>query len=119
MPLTFTKDGSLSVNSYLRIDNVVGPSAGYKIVGNSRLIGVSVSCQTAATSGGLFTLRYRSVLSTWLVVTGSDCPLVSGQYSAAYTYDIVLPTDVELTMYYSLGSSLTNVVATAFIRLES
>lgn len=111
----FTKDGNLTVGTYLRIGTVITSDAGHPIIGKNKLVRIRVTCATNAGSNTVIQIQKRTALGTRTDVAGAAITIPAGTYQASAEYDIALGTDVELCAYNKSGSTLSNVVMNVFL----
>jgi len=111
----FSKDGTTSVGTYLRIGSVVTSDSGHPIIGKNKLVRMRATVKTQVGTATVIQLQERTGVNTRSDIVGASITIPSGQYKASADFDIVLPEDVELCAYNKSGATLSNVVVNVFL----
>jgi len=111
----FSKDGNVTVGTYLRTGDVQTNNTGQPIFGANHLIRMRVSAGGNAVSNTVIQLRARTAVSTFSDIAGASITLTAGNYTATTELDVILPNNVELCAYNKSGGSLSNVVLVLFL----
>jgi hypothetical protein len=111
----FSKDGNLTVGTYMRIGEVITSSSGHPIIGKNKLVRIRVTCAANAGSNTVLQLQSRTAVATRVDIAGASITIPAGSYRASADFDIALGTDVELCAYNKSGSTLSNAVMNVFL----
>lgn len=113
----FSKDGTCTVGTYLRIGAVITSDAGHPIIGTNTLVTMRVTCQSNVANATTIQLQQRTAVGTRTDIAGAAITIPAGNYTASVTFatPIALPNNVELCAYNKAGSTLSNTVLNVFL----
>lgn len=115
-PFIFSKDGNLTVGTYLRTGSVQTNNAGQLIRGNNKIIEIHATCGTTAGSTTRIQFFKRTAVATRSDVTNAYVDISVGNYKGSNTgLNISIGPDFEIGCYNKSGSTLQNVVVVIYL----
>ena len=115
-PFVFSKDGNVTVGTYLRTGSVQTNATGQLIKGTSSIVEISASNDSNTSSTTRIQFFQRTGVSTRTDITGAYVDILAGNYKATHS-SLLIPIgpDWEIGCYNQSGSTLGNVVVVIYL----
>jgi hypothetical protein len=115
-PFVFSKDGNVTVGTYLRTGSVQTSATGQLIKGSSKIVEISASCDSNAASTTRIQFFQRTGVSSRADITGAYVDIPSGNYKGTRSsLSINIGPDWEIGCYSQSGSTIANVVVVIYL----
>lgn len=111
----YSKDGSVTVGTYLRTGTVATNLAGQPIRGLCKSIIIKATVSSNVSSTTRIQFVRRTAISTFADITGLYVDIPSGSFTSSRTIEVDIGPDWEIGCYNKSGSTLSNAICVLYV----